>query len=103
MNSQTRIAPADMLQVLGHIAALDWRPLTETDFFAFADAGEGARIAEVPAHRQGAICETLDLRACIEHGMMAIIGGDGLQIELHGSTQDGEPIAWTLPLEPFEQ
>lgn len=96
------IKPAAMLEFLGCIAALDWRPLSTSDHYGFADAGPHARIADVTDIHHGTICELLDLRIPAETGILAIIGGDGLQIELHGCTADGEPIAWILPLSPFE-
>ena len=102
MDNQDRIAPADMLKVLACIAELDWRPLHSSEHQLFAEAGPDAQIADVTDIHHGTICELLDLRIPAAMGMLAIIGGDGLQIELLGTTEDGEPIAWTLPLAPFE-
>lgn len=66
-------SPTDMLAAIGAIANLPWKPLTASDYDSFADAGEGARICEVPLAAQGIICEALDIRCTFEAGMLAII------------------------------
>lgn len=95
------LTPATAIALFGMLANLDWRPLSKADHHCFCDAGENALIADLADHQHGAITELLDLRVPAETGLLAIIGGDGLQVELHGCTEDGEPIAWTLPLAPF--
>lgn len=96
------IKPTDMLAALGAIATLPWKPLDATDRAHFADAGPDARIAGVPLAAQGIICEALDIRATFDAGMLAIIGGDAMQIELHGCDPEGEPIAIATPLTIIE-
>lgn len=92
------IKPTDAIQLIRILGTLDWRPLTGSDYCTFADAGPEARIADVNAVQHGIICETLDFRAPADMGMMALIGGDALQIELHSVDDQGSPIWVTIPL-----
>lgn len=88
----------NMLTALRAITDLPWMPLDRTDHAMFADAGPDARICgDVPLPAQRIICEALGLPT-FAWGMLAIIGGDGLQIEFHGQDSDGAPIAYALPL-----
>lgn len=95
--------PTTALALFALLGKATFTELDKADHYAFADAGPDARIAHIGGALHGDICELLDLRADFEGGLMAIIGGDSLQLELHGVTTDGEPIAWCLPLNPFEQ
>lgn len=96
------ISPINMIAAIGAIATLPWRELDKHDRYMFADAGDDARICFVPEAAQGIICEALDIRATLEGGLLAIIGGDGLQIELHGCDDEGEPIQIAIPLAVIE-
>lgn len=96
------IKPADMLEIFRLIAGLNWRELDRNDRAFFADAGPDARIADVNGETQGIICEIIDLRVPADSGLLAIIGGCGLQLELHGVGENNEPLCWTLPIKPFE-
>ncbi len=95
------LKPTDAIALFQIIGRLNWRELNRADYDAFADAGPDARIADITGTDQAEICELLDFRAHHEFGLLAIIGGDGLQIELHGCTADAEPIDWCLPIAPF--
>lgn len=93
-----QITPIQALELLGHIAALDWRPLARADYDAFCDAGDEARIAEVSDSRSAAILKILGERRQPDSGLLAIVGGDALQVEFHGCDSEGEPIDYSLPL-----
>lgn len=96
--------PAAAIEFFKHIAALDWRPLTANDHCAFADAGPQARIADISDSRARDIAELFDIRPDFEcGGLMAIIGGDALQLEIHGIDTEGDPIALIYDLVPNEQ
>lgn len=97
-----KLTPHKALELIGHIAALDWRKLDANDRASFADAGPDARIAEVSLSRSAAIVELIegdqpnDKRLLCE--LKAIIGGDALQIELAGCDIEGDPVAYSIPL-----
>lgn len=88
--------PRTAIDLFQHLAALNWRPLGRFDYMAFADAGPEARMADVSESRSAAIAEILDIRSV--EPLTAIIGGDGLQLEIYGVAENGEPIIWALPL-----
>lgn len=81
---------APTIAFLKALGALEFKPLTEGDFMAFAGAPDDARIAysEDPA-----ICGPLGLAW---GGAAIIIGAE--QIEIHGQNDDGEPLSlqWNL-------
>lgn len=92
------ITPANMIDALRVIVTLPWKALDKADHDLFADAGADARIChEVPLLGQRIICDAFGIPH-FEWGMLAIIGGDGLQIELHGTDNEGEPQAYAIPL-----
>jgi hypothetical protein len=93
MNELTALDAIELFRLMGD---LPWRELTAQDHMGFADAGENARICEMSAARSGAFCELLDIRST--YPLLAIIGGDGLQVEFHGVDEDGEPLCFALPL-----
>lgn len=90
--------PFQMLTALRVISELPWMPLTAADHSYFADAGPEARICQnVPLPAQRHLCEALEMPT-FAWGMLAIIGGDGMQIEFHGQDAAGDPLAFALPL-----
>jgi hypothetical protein len=90
------MSPATVIQLFRQLGALEWRPLSRSDYMGFADAGEGARMADFSPAASAAIGELLDIRSV--EPLTAIIGGDALQLEIYGVEADGEPIVWTLPI-----
>ena len=99
-----KTSPADAIALFALFAELDWKPLTAGDHAAFCDAGPDARIAEMSLTRSLTflrITANEAVEIASDGGLMAIIGGEGPQIEVHGISHDGEPFAWQMPIEPF--
>lgn len=80
------------IDFLAAIGRLEFRELSNIDRYGFADAPEDARIAET---LDPIIADPLGM----QFGAIIIVGGR--QIEAHGVSQDGEPIAmqWRLETE----
>lgn len=95
MNDQLK--PADAIQLIRILATLDWRELKRDDHMTFAVTGPDGRIAEVNSVQHGQLCELLDFRAPADMGMMAVLGGDALQLELHSVDDEGSPIWVCIP------
>lgn len=92
------LTPSDALQLFRIIGTMDWKELDDNDHAYFADAGPNARIAMVNAVQQGQVCELLDFRAEIDGGLIAIIGGDHLQLEFHGIDHEGGSLGLMFPI-----
>lgn len=92
------LTPTSAIKLLTLIADAPWAELEPADRLAFGDAGPDARICELGRTRGGMIAELLDIRHKHDTCLMMIIGGDSLQIEIHGITEQGEPICEMLPL-----
>ena len=93
-----KTTPLEALQVLTILTSLAWTPAGEIDHMNFADAGPGALVADIGADSHSQIAELFDFRAALQFGMQAIIGGDALQVEIHGLTEDGECIWIAIPI-----
>ena len=91
----TKLKPTEVICLFKILATIDWRELSATDRYGFADAGPDARIAELNDAQHGTIAELFDFRAPADMGMMAILGGDETQLELHSTDENGSPI-WIL-------
>jgi hypothetical protein len=92
----TNLRSTDLIELFRLLGDLPWRELTNQDRMGFCDAGDDARICEMSAARSGAFEELLDIRS--HYPLLAIIGGEGKCLELHGMAEDGEPLAYQLPL-----
>lgn len=88
----------DMLAILGIISELAWQD-NHPELAGF----DGAElIADVPADAAGPLSTLLEMPAA--HGLIAAIGGDeidGRQLEIHGCSADGEPLNWSIHLQPW--
>lgn len=87
------LKPAAAISMLRLIARQDWREFEPADTHTFADAGPDARIAEVGPGDTAIIAQLFDTPLDPTMGMMAVLGGESLQLELHGMNRDGSPAA----------
>jgi hypothetical protein len=92
------LTPTGAIQLFRILATIDWRELNASDHDAFADAGPDARIAELNATQHSTLAELLDFRAPADMGILAIIGGDALTLELHSVDDEGSPIWAAFPI-----
>ena len=98
-----KLKPAEAIEALGIIASLPWRELTRSDHAAFADAGPDARIAEMGREDSVRFARLFDSEIHADCPLLAIIGGDSLQLEIHGVQPSGEPIGISYDLHASEQ
>lgn len=98
------LKPAAALEIFKLIANLEWQELDANDHAAFADAGPDARLAWIDRDKSSTLAELFDIRPDLDGRtpLMAIIGGDHLQLEIHGIDDEGDPIAISYNLQPSE-
>lgn len=82
------ITPIASFALIRAIAALDFKPMTESDFHAFAGAAAGSLIAYPGEDFCHALCDATGESIMTEEGMVAVVcSGDN--IEVSAMTPDG--------------
>lgn len=86
------------LNLIKALAALDFRPMSENDFAAFADADADAVIAFADEQFTHRVCDAFGDALMTEEGcnMAVIVSGD--HVELVGMKPDGDAVSYAFDL-----
>jgi hypothetical protein len=101
MAQLTPLAAVQLFTVLGSI---EWTAMDRRDLEAFADAGDGAMMAELTQEQSAKVADAFAAPLSATNSLlMAVIGGDALQVEFHGLDADEAPLALSLPLDQADR
>lgn len=100
MTDTFKPAALQTARLIGAIAALNFRPMNNNDFAAFADAEPGSLIAFGGAELAELLCDVTGETVMTEGDDPVVVIVSGAHVEVSGMTADYNPVGVALDLAP---